>query len=295
MVKICKNCKKEFKALQDINGKKISLYKRKFCLTCSPFKSHNTSSNIQTSSKSFIYKLTPEEFKKEILECKSRQEFFYKQKHRASGNSFKILNRRIKEENIDISHFKQPQSFIKPRYSYNEILTKNSIYNNTNNLKQRLVKDGLIKYECAVCKNNGKHFNKTLILQLDHINGIRNDNRLKNLRLLCPNCHSQTSTFSRRTRKKDDPSFICNSCGQSKSSKKSKLCFKCASKIPKVSSKIKISNDDLQNLLYKKCLNKISKDLNISYTGLKKHCIKNNIKYKGVQHEGGAVGLHPKG
>lgn len=294
MIKICKNCNKEFKTLQNIDGKKTFLYKRKFCLTCSPFKSHNTSSNIKTSSKSFIYKLTPEEFKKEILECKSRQEFFRKQKYRASGSSFKILNRRIKEENIDISHFKQPQSFIKPRYTYNEILTENSIYNNTNNLKQRLVKDGLISYECAICKNNGNHLNKPLILQLDHINGIRNDNRLKNLRLLCPNCHSQTNTFSRGS-KRNKSIFLCKKCGSAKSSKKSKFCFKCSSKIPKVLSKITVSNQDLQNLLYKKCLNKISKDLNISFTGLKKHCIKNNIKYKGVQHEGGAVGLHPKG
>jgi Zn finger protein HypA/HybF involved in hydrogenase expression len=294
MVKICKNCQKEFQALQNINGKKIFLYKRKFCLTCSPFKSHNTSSNIQTSSKSFIYKLTSEEFKKEILKCKSRQEFFRRQSHRASGSSFKILNRRIKEENIDISHFKQPQSFIKPRYAYSEILTENSIYNNTNNLKQRLIKDNLINYKCAICQNNGIHFNKPLILQLDHINGIRNDNRIENLRLLCPNCHSQTNTFSRGS-KRIKYAFLCDLCKETKRSKNSKFCFKCSSKIPKVPSKIKISNEELQGLLYKKCLNKISKELNISFTGLKKHCIKNNIKYKGVQHEGGAVGLHPKG
>ena len=39
-----------------------------------------------------------------------------------------------------------------------------------------------------------------LVLHLDHINGIHNDNRFENLRLLCPNCHSQTETYSNRRR-----------------------------------------------------------------------------------------------
>jgi 5-methylcytosine-specific restriction endonuclease McrA len=39
-----------------------------------------------------------------------------------------------------------------------------------------------------------------LVLHIDHINGINNDNRLSNLRLLCPNCHSQTATYCNRRR-----------------------------------------------------------------------------------------------
>jgi 5-methylcytosine-specific restriction endonuclease McrA len=44
--------------------------------------------------------------------------------------------------------------------------------------------------------------NKSISLQLDHINGIRTDNRLENLRLLCPNCHSQTETFCGKNNRK---------------------------------------------------------------------------------------------
>jgi hypothetical protein len=44
--------------------------------------------------------------------------------------------------------------------------------------------------------------NKGLVLQLDHINGVHNDNRVENLRILCPNCHSQTDTFCAKNIKK---------------------------------------------------------------------------------------------
>lgn len=56
------------------------------------------------------------------------------------------------------------------------------------------IKMNLLKYECQECKI--KDWNgKSISLHIDHINGIRNDNRIGNLRLLCPNCHSQTDTY----------------------------------------------------------------------------------------------------
>ncbi len=51
------------------------------------------------------------------------------------------------------------------------------------------------------CGNKGNHNGKSLSLHLDHKNGVNNDNRLDNLRFLCPNCHSQTETYSGKANK----------------------------------------------------------------------------------------------
>jgi 5-methylcytosine-specific restriction endonuclease McrA len=64
----------------------------------------------------------------------------------------------------------------------------------TYKLRNRLIKNNILEYKCKVC-NISSYLGKHLSLELDHINGIRHDHRLSNLRLLCPNCHSQTSTF----------------------------------------------------------------------------------------------------
>jgi HNH endonuclease len=62
-------------------------------------------------------------------------------------------------------------------------------------LKAKLIKQGLLKKECAICGIT-EWMGKPLAFDLDHINGVNNDNRLENLRLLCPNCHSQTETHA---------------------------------------------------------------------------------------------------
>jgi len=117
-----------------------------------------------------------------------------------SGGSFRILKEKIKSYDISIQHFViKNRKLIK---DIRELLTENSKIGN-DALKKHLIKQSLLQYKCIKCNNTGIWENEILSLHLDHINGINNDNRLNNLRFLCPNCHSQTSTYCRKNTIKD--------------------------------------------------------------------------------------------
>ena len=72
----------------------------------------------------------------------------------------------------------------------------------TSKVKNRLIKEGIMKCECVWCGIMDTWNGKPIVLHLDHINGVNNDHRLENLRLLCPNCHSQTDTYAGKGKRK---------------------------------------------------------------------------------------------
>jgi 5-methylcytosine-specific restriction endonuclease McrA len=88
-----------------------------------------------------------------------------------------------------------------PRIPLEKILVQNSTFQ-TNKLRLRLLNEGIKDHQCEECKREAWN-GKPIPLELDHINGVCNDHRIENLRLLCPNCHAQTEHYRGRNAKRN--------------------------------------------------------------------------------------------
>lgn len=143
---------------------------------------------------------------KEIIESSSNRSEVARKVGRAPGSSFnERLKKYCSEHNISTEHFtiKEDNLHGKEKYTLDEILIENSPVTRCV-LKYYLAKYNVLEYKCAICGNKGEWNGLSLTLQIDHINGIRNDNRKENLRWLCPNCHSQTDTYTGKNKTKKE-------------------------------------------------------------------------------------------
>ena len=80
------------------------------------------------------------------------------------------------------------------KFKTSDILDGKHPQYSTLKLKNRIIKEGILDYRCAICGIT-EYNQKPIVLQLDHIDGVSKNHRLENIRLLCPNCHSQTDTW----------------------------------------------------------------------------------------------------
>lgn len=175
-------------------------------LLCTPFKMSQVRvlssrrKNIELSNKTMkcYYKTIDIKTLRDIVENSDTfAEVMRKLGYTANrGNSIKGLKKHLDENGIDYSKFSKNNilAHSHPKNDLSEILVEDSKYTNMTRLKDRILRAGLLKYECYICNINEWN-GKPITLQLDHINGNNRDNRIENLRLLCPNCHSQTETF----------------------------------------------------------------------------------------------------
>src|ERR1039457_5424558 len=166
---------------------------------------------------SALWKLSKDELQELADKCATKTEILYKLG--LKKGSYKTLRKRIIEDCINIEHINKNKTKLAREargiIPLKDILVEHSKYKSIATLKKRLVYDGMLKNQCFECGLESIWKNKSLCLQLDHINGINDDHSIENLRLLCPNCHSQTINYAGRNNNftKRSTLKICCDCG----------------------------------------------------------------------------------
>lgn len=123
--------------------------------------------------------------------------------YRPSGGMHRYVSAHVKRLGLNTEHF-TGQAWLRGRTGTRtarlrplaEVLVAGSVVNSAN-LRKRLVREGLREPRCEICELDTWR-GAPLPLALDHINGDPCDNRLENLRILCPNCHALTDTWCGR-------------------------------------------------------------------------------------------------
>jgi hypothetical protein len=189
------------------------------------------------SKRSIIWKIEKSEMEKIVAKSSTFKDILRHFNLINKGANSNTLKSRLIEESIDFSHIttgwghNKGKSFCKKARPLNEYMIENSTYNRSS-LKRRLIQENILANKCSICGLDAEWNNKKLVIILDHINGVFNDNRLENLRLVCPNCNSQLETFAGKNFiRPKNPKRYCI-CGKRKSPA-SDLCYGCYSKSEK--------------------------------------------------------------
>lgn len=186
-------------------------------------------------------KYTDDDFTDAIKNSVSISQTLKKLNLRPTGGNYVVAKRRINLLNLDTSHF-TGQGYLKGKthnwkksIPLNEILIKDSTYTNTSGLRKRLIKEKIFEQKCYRCGLT-YWLGKEISLELEHINGDRFDNRIENLTILCPNCHSLTPTYRGRKKKinrilycRPKKHYFCKNCNKEITGRtKTGLCLKCS-------------------------------------------------------------------
>lgn len=194
----------------------------------------------------------------------------------SSGNRM-TLNRRAEYDNICTSKFSENFKKLKLEEMRRLTRKKNDVdfFTEDSNIarkavKLRILQKNLIENKCRDCNLRDLYNDKPIVLQLEHINGINNDNRLENLCFLCPNCHSQTSTYAGRnaTRHRID-----------RDSRKSSY-----RKLVEQKRKFNMPKDELEILIQTTPMKHIGKMYDVSDNTIKKHCMRLGIDLSIAKH-----------
>src|SRR4051812_7180893 len=132
---------------------------------------------------------------------------------RPAGGNHRLLRRWLIAWDISIDHFTgTPPPRRRERIPLDEVLVENSPYSR-HTLKQRLYEAGLKDRVCELCGQNELWNGRHMSLILDHLNGVADDNRLENLRIVCPNCNATLETHCGKANLRTVRDQSCERCG----------------------------------------------------------------------------------
>lgn len=149
---------------------------------------------------------TTEDLIEAVKASKSIRQVLEKLKLVQAGGNYDQVKKYIKVHNLNTGHFigrawnKGLIGRYLPHISTQEILKKGSSFQSFK-LKQRLFIEKIKQPKCEECGWAKKSEDGRIPVELDHINGDKFDNRLENLRILCPNCHSLKLTHRGKNKK----------------------------------------------------------------------------------------------
>ena len=188
----------------------------------------------------------------------------------------------VKKRRISTEHFKgkgwsKDQKITRKQVIPDNLLFVKDCKITRGSIKRRIISNNLFDYRCQICGIR-EWLGKRLSLRLDHINGVNNDNRLSNLRFLCPNCDSQSDTFCGRNvrRKRLDKTSQCILCGKQKSLNIHKRCSSCAAKERKPRDRshtrkvVRPSLEELKNLLRDNSYCEVGRKYGVSDNAIRK-------------------------
>lgn len=194
-----------------------------------------------------------------------------------SGDTIKSLKQKLCD--YDTSHFTNQHQTIK-RTEDNIFIENSTASQHT--LRSWYVKGEYTAYICSICGQLPEWQGKPLTLILDHINGKNNDDRLENLRWVCPNCNQQLATTGSRNpeRKTFAKKYYCIDCNK-EISKHSLRCMECEAKNKTISLEdMPITKEELKDLIRTIPFTEIGRKYNVSDNAIRKWCDKFNLPRK---------------
>ena len=226
---------------------------------------------------SLMDKYSDEEFIEIVLTSNSYKDCLFNLGYASkSGSSINKLKEKIGRLNIDVSHFTSTIPIA--RTEENIFISDSTVDQKT--LRKWYKKGNYTEYKCTICGQEPFWNGKELTLILDHINGYNRDDRLENLRWVCPNCNYQLETTNGKNINHGQHELnYCVDCGKI-ISKKATRCIKCNAKYKTQEEVNGISRDELKSLIRNKPFTQIGKEYSVSDNAIRKWCDKYNLPRK---------------